>query len=135
MVARLCKRKVARYLLRFLELARKGEKEPVFVVNSGPAEINLEHVLPQSYDAAKWPNISADAAALYAYRLGNMVLLTKSENQSLGDGSFSDKKRVLAASSLLLTKEVGNEASWGEEEIKKRQTTMALAAVSVWPLR
>lgn len=129
------KSKVARYLLRSLELARKGDNEPEFVVNSDPAEINLEHVLPQSHDAVKWPNISADAAALYAFRLGNMVLLKKSENESLGDGSFADKKPVLAASSLLLTKEVANESCWGEEEIKKRQTAMASAAVGVWALR
>jgi hypothetical protein len=129
------KSKVARYLLRSLELNRKGDKEPELVVNSDPAEVNLEHVLPQSYDATKWPNINADAAALYAYRFGNMVLLKRSENDSLGNGSFADKKPVLAASSLLLTKEVAGEANWGEAEIKKRQAAMATDAVNVWALR
>src|SRR5262249_10636755 len=69
------KSKIARYLLRSLELERRGDKEPELIVNSDPTEINLEHVLPQSHHPAKWPMISSDAAALYAYRLGNMVLL------------------------------------------------------------
>ena len=133
--AEIGKSKVARYLLRSLELDRKGEKEPEFVVNTDPAEVNLKHVLPQSHDAKRWPNISADTAALFARRLGNMVLLKRSENESLGDGAFAEKKTVLAGSSILLTKEVAKEASWGDVEIKKRQSALATDAVKVWVLR
>lgn len=129
------KSKVARYLLRSLEIEKSGEKEPELIVNSDPTEVNLEHVLPQSHDLAKWPKLSADTAALYAYRLGNMVLLKKSENEKLGDGSFSDKKPILAASSLLLTKEVALSTDWGEAEIKARQLEMAKSAIKVWALR
>ncbi len=38
------------------------------------------------------------------HRLGNMVLLRKSENGSLGNGNFASKRPVLQASTPRLTK-------------------------------
>ena len=72
---------------------------------------------------------------MFASRLGNLVLLKKRENESLGNGGFQKKKAVLALSSLCLTKEVSNQQDWTDKEIKARQSRLAQMAVSVWPLR
>ena len=64
--------------------------------------------------------------------LGNQVLLRKSHNRQIGNRPFSVKKRVLAASDLVLTQEVGNEVDWTPAAIRERQARMAELAVSVW---
>lgn len=128
------KNKVARYLLPSLERQARGEVEPELVVNDDPSELNLEHVLPQSPES-NWPNVTPEEAAAYAYRIGNMVLLKKSENETLGSGSFGQKTSTLAASSLELTREVASNKSWGPKEIKTRQENLAKLAVKAWPLR
>ncbi|HEX8914542.1 MAG TPA: DUF262 domain-containing HNH endonuclease family protein [Humisphaera sp.] len=128
------KSKLARYLLRSLERGRRAEPEPELVVNADPGEVNLEHVLPQN-PGSNWPGVSAEEAAAFAYRLGNQVLLRRSENSSLGNGDFGHKRPVLAASSLLLTKEVAQAEAWTGTEIKARQEELAVLAAKVWPLR
>lgn len=128
------KNKLARYLLQSLERKKRGEKEPELVVNTDPSEVNLEHVLPQN-PGINWAGVSAELATVFAYRLGNMVLLRKSENESLGNGDFASKKPVLSASSLHLTQEVGAALAWDPDAIRKRQTALATLAVQVWPLR
>jgi hypothetical protein len=128
------KNKLARYLLQALERQEGGEEEPELIVNSDPSEVNLEHVLPQN-PGANWPGVSPELAAVFAYRLGNMVLLRKSENESLGNGDFLSKKPVLSASSLQLTKSVGAAGGWGPEEIRQRQSKLAKLAIQVWALR
>jgi hypothetical protein len=128
------KNKLARYLLQALERKSSGDTEPELVVNTDPTELNLEHVLPQNL-GTNWPGIAPEVAAANAYRLGNMVLLRKSENESLGNDGFAKKKPILLASSLVLTKRVGQSADWGPAEIKRRQDELAKLAIAVWPLR
>jgi hypothetical protein len=128
------KAKLARYLLQALERARSGESEPELVVNPDPDEINLEHVLPQNPETY-WPKVTPDEAAAFAYKLGNQVLLRKSENETLGNAGFAQKKPILSASTLKLTKEVGQETDWGPAQIKARQERLATLSLKVWTLR
>jgi hypothetical protein len=62
-----------------------------------------------------------------------MTLLKKAENRRIGNKPFSVKKAILLASSLELTKEVGESARWTGTEIKDRQLRLAKLAVTVWP--
>lgn len=130
----LTKSKVVRYLLSGLERQARNESEPELVVNEDATEVNLEHVLPQNPEQ-NWPNVTAEEAAAFAYRIGNFALLRKSENETLGNGPYTQKRPVLAASSLKFTSEIAAQASWGPDEIKSRQLQMAALAVKVWPLR
>ena len=130
----LTKNKVARYLLSAIERQARNESEPELVVNEDATELNLEHVLPQNPEQ-NWPNVTPEEAAAYAYRIGNFALLRKSENGTLGNGPYTQKRPVLAASSLKLTSEIAAQNSWGPEEIKSRQLNLATLAVNVWPLR
>jgi hypothetical protein len=123
----------ARYYLRALERAKAGEAEPELVPNPDETELNLEHVLAQNAEPADWTGITtAEDVATWAYRLGNMVLLTKSENEDVGNGAFPTKKPVLRASQLALTSEVGRRADWGPKQIDERQQRLAKLAVEAW---
>jgi hypothetical protein len=67
------------------------------------------------------------------YRLGNMALLQKRPNGRIGNKPWSDKKPVLAASKLVLTRQAGREPDWTKGVIDKRQQHFASLAVSTWP--
>lgn len=123
----------ARYYLRALERAKAGEAEPELVPNPDEAALNLEHVLAQNAEPTAWTGINAaEDVATWAYRFGNMVLLTKSENDDIGNGSFLSKKPVLRGSQLALTAEVGRKSDWGPKQIDERQRNLAKLAVATW---
>ena len=101
--------------------------------NPDEAALNLEHVLAQNAEPSDWTGITtADDVATWAYRVGNMVLLTKTENDDIGNGAFETKKSVLKASQLALTSEVGRKGDWGPKQIDERQRKLAKLAVKTW---
>ncbi|MBQ0994847.1 DUF262 domain-containing protein [Micromonospora sp. H61] len=125
----------ARYYLRSLEIQNnQPRKIPEFVANPNAGELNLEHVLPQSA-GAEWDSyIPRDRHTEYAYRLGNQVLLRATENKSIGNSAFAEKRPILAASSLSLTQTVGDKEDWTMEEIEARQRMLADLAIEFWKL-
>jgi hypothetical protein len=124
---------LARYLLRALEMKKKGEPEPELIPNEDQEVINLEHVLPEN-PGANWPAIDADTAAAIYRRLGNMVLLKATQNAVIGNRPFSAKKPTLTASGYDLTKMVGGKSTWGLKEIGQRQSELAALAVETWAI-
>lgn len=131
--ARVSATHLARYYLRALELQVKEEKEPSYVPNNEESAINLEHVLPDNPKKG-WTHIDAETAAAYHKKIGNLVLLQAKANTAVGNSPFSDKKKVLAKSGFLLTREVADATIWGVEEIRARQHRLAALAVKTWPL-
>jgi len=104
------------------------------VPNPDENELNLEHVLPQNAVPADWTDITSDEdVETWAYRLGNMVLLSKAENNVIGNGDFPSKVPVLKASDLELTSEVGRKRDWTPKQIESRQKELAKLAVETWP--
>ena len=69
----------------------------------------------------------------FLHRLGNLGLLQKGPNGRIGNKGFSEKKRILAASSFKLTSEIGAESDWTKGSIKNRQSRLADLSVDVWP--
>jgi len=65
--------------------------------------------------------------------IGNQVLLRAADNTELGNGPFSEKKAVLTASKLELTKEVGACGDWTPATIHERGERLGAAAVTTWP--
>jgi hypothetical protein len=131
--ARISHRYFARYLLRNLEVTKKGVAEPEFVPSEDENTINLEHIIPEN-PSDGWKYISADMAGALYKRLGNMVLLQASQNTAVGNASFTDKKNYFKTSPYLLTSEVGEiqSTTWGETDVNKRQTELAKLAVQTW---
>ena len=124
---------LARYYLRALEMNVKGLAQPELVPNEEEEDINLEHVLPETPEN-NWPAIDPELAAAYYNRIGNMVLLQAKKNSTIGNSSFVDKAKVLAASTYALTAEVGNSTTWSILQIQQRQKRLAKYAVETWPL-
>lgn len=124
----------ARFLLRAVEVQRRTDtKETVELTPSADeTTVNLEHVLPRNPAPKTWTGFSADDVASHAYRLGNMVLLSKAMNAALKNGDFPTKEKVLAASELVTTSEVGDLPDWTQTTISERQKRLADTAVRVW---
>ncbi len=123
---------LARYYLLALERTAQGEAEPELVPNANRDQVNLEHVLARNAVRADWPGFSDDEFSEMKLMLGNQVLLPRTQNDALGNGSFAEKKPVLEASALALTSEVGKCEDWTPEQIKRRQLRLAELAVLTW---
>lgn len=123
----------ARYYLRALESANADKSEPWHVTNENSSEITLEHVLPQKLNE-NWSNFDQETHRIYRRRIGNLCLLTKSGNNSLGSKSFAEKKDTIASAGLELTKSIAAKEDWGPAEIDERQAIMAKLAVKAWPV-
>ena len=130
--ASVSKSQLARYYVAALEKQAGGEIEPEFVPNLNEEQINLEHVLPQT-PSADWAHVDLESQKLYCKRLGNLCLMKRTENQTVGNDSFATKKRQYAASLFKLTKSISKEEDWGPTEIEKRQAVLADLAVKTWP--
>ena len=132
-IATVTNRKLARYYIRSLELAAKGESEPWHIPNDDRSVINLEHILPDKPEG-NWPLFSDDEVKIYRNRIGNLVLLRASENSNLRSASFLAKKVTYAISPYELTKQVATASEWSPTDISERQKILADLAITAWPI-
>jgi hypothetical protein len=123
---------LARYYLKAIDLYLKGEPKPQLLPSEDTTALNLEHVLPVT-PSANW-DISADVAAAYYRRLGNMALLGAADNVRLGNKPFTEKKKTYKGSPFILTDELSGFKKWGPEEISKHQQRMAEVAPKIWSI-
>jgi hypothetical protein len=123
------------YILRKLEQERRKRQAGARADETEPGALSLEHVLPKN-PGQDWQSIIQADRMLRedcAHRLGNMCLLTKSDNRGIGTASYADKKKVYAASGLLITNSIPSAYStWDRNAIDKRQAQMAQLAVAAW---
>lgn len=123
----------ARYYLRSLEMAAKGEATPWFIPNDDRQTINLEHVLPEE-PKKNWPEFDEETAKIYVRKLGNLALLLAKSNSDLGSGDFKSKLTVYKESPYVLTRQISDAKSWGPTQIRERQKGLADLALKAWPL-
>jgi len=129
--ARVTKTNLARYYLRSLELYKQDDRTPELGgVIDDSYTLNVEHVMPQR-ESPDW-NIPEQTAQQFRKRLGNMVLLSPTENVKLGTKPFKEKRKVYAQSPLLLTQSVGGYRDWGPTHIDEWQEQLAELAVKIW---
>lgn len=124
--------RLARYYLRSLEMAAKGEAEPWFMPQDDPNVINLEHVLPRKPEG-NWPAFTEDEVKIKTTRLGNLALMRATGNSDLKSASFAEKKDAYADSPYALTAEIAGVNDWTSDEIDNRQAQLARLAVKAWP--
>lgn len=97
---------------------------------------SIEHIMPQSLKADKWPSITISDHAEWVNTIGNLTPLNMIDNPAASNGSFEDKKQYLAESDWQITREIvsGQHAfsSWGIEAIQKRAELLANTAIHVW---
>lgn len=134
--ARVSKVALARYYLRALERQVVGKDQPELIPNTDPAELTLEHILPQRARDESWTEFfTEEEANAYTSRLGNMVLLSQKINSKLRSGSFEDKRTVFEESDLYLTKQVAKYSQWDKEAIETHQNYLAELAINTWKLQ
>ena len=103
--------------------------------NPNEAEINLEHILPQTL-TKDWKHFDSETGRSYVKRVGNLALLKKSGNEDVGNEKFTDKAKIYGKSELVLTKKIPEYATsgeWTKESIENRQQALAEIAVKAWP--
>lgn len=119
--------KIVRYILCEIE---KQLQNTALDFNSD--RFNIEHILPQNADD-NWGDFSNEEADIFLYRLGNMVLLSTSENKTLGNLEYSKKRKVLLQSSFKLTSKIADlYEEWSPEAIVNAQKFMAQKAKTIW---
>lgn len=119
--------RVVRYILCELERQHSGQD---YEFDSDA--FNIEHVLPQNPQEG-WEKFSDEDVDAMVYRIGNMALLTKGANKTIGNAAYAVKRPALLSSGFGLTRQLAadNEV-WTPERIAARQKALAKLAVSVW---
>ena len=140
-------------LSQWVQLAAFGETEGTqwlsLFVSSG---YEIEHIFPQTpSEKAQCEFGTYDDNTRVADKLGNLVLVEKSINSSLGNRAYSEKKDVYSESQLLLTRTLAKKPHigantkidaavaefdpfevWNESSIACRQSKLAQVARRVW---
>jgi hypothetical protein len=85
------KRKFTRYLLLKLDYLNSGNTQRW----NTPSQISIEHVLPQNPSAnSQWKkDFTDEEREEWLNRLGNLVLISRIKNTSLGNLDYIDKKK------------------------------------------
>lgn len=131
-----------------LECASRGKHS---VHTARPADLSVEHVLPQAW-TAHWrladgrtapadKLTGADEAMLASIQvreatlqtLGNLTLVTVPGNGTASNKAFADKRGWLRESLLALNLAIAGHETWDEAAIAQRADTLADLAVAVWP--
>ncbi len=83
-------RRFAKYVLLRLEYLLASHAAPLNL----PDEISVEHILPQTpNEASQWvKDFSEEQRDAWLHRLGNLMLLSRRKNTSLGNLDFADKR-------------------------------------------
>ncbi|MFA9479424.1 DUF262 domain-containing protein [Phycisphaerales bacterium AB-hyl4] len=122
----------ARYYLWALELATRGDKDPMLVNADDPDRFDLEHVMPQK-PSGQW-SISEEDHSQLVKRIGNLTILEKKINSDLKSDDFDVKQPAYAKSSIHLTRGLSDMTGWSKHEITARQTKLAALAPKIWTL-
>lgn len=111
----------------------------------------IEHIFPQTPTDEAKQEFGSTSDANVANRIGNLVLVEKSINASLGNRAFSKKRPVYLQSQLLLTRAVSERpkvgantridaavaslepfTEWNEKSVVKRQESIRGLARTIW---
>lgn len=133
-IAQVSKGKIARYYLSAIERYIRSNIDSSLVPSEDINKVNLEHVMPEKYEA-RWAGLDSETAASYVKRIGNLTLLNASKNSSLGNANFEAKKKIFSGSDLVITQKICEFNAWGPSEIEQRQAQLAKFAVKVWQTR
>ena len=141
-------------LTQHIDLRAYGETEGTkWLSHYTRGGFEIEHIFPQQPSSEATAEFGEREDPYIAARLGNLVLVEKSINASLGNRSFSQKRDVYSQSKLLLTKSLAERPTigsntkidiavadldpcteWNEAAVIKRQNELSVLARSIWRL-
>lgn len=93
---------------------------------------SIEHIMPQTIRAEKWPGISPGEHVEWVNTIGNLTPLNMPDNISNSNHSFADKVENIKNSDWQITREVNTDNGWGIQSIQQRGNDLAEKAVSIW---
>ena len=100
------------------------------------ANFQMEHILPRQVLTDWWrSHLGPEAESIhrrYRNTIGNLLLLTDTENLAAGTNSFEDKKSVYADADRVLVREVSGYQTWKETDIKRRTRRLNTISVQLW---
>lgn len=114
-------------ILETIERSR-GHKEPASL-----AEVQVEHVMPQTLNAAWRGALGAGAEVIHKDWLhtpGNLTL--SAYNQELWNHGFDVKRARYGQSNIVITRELGAVNEWGQDGIRARGSKLASEAAAIW---
>ena len=142
-----------RYILsKFEEEKRSRFQEQTSI----PEGLSIEHIMPRVWHE-HWPLLNEEKAAHSGYyssleedlsdaaldqfrkrinlidTVGNLTLVTRELNASLGNGPWKEKREKMGQSILALNKELAELPKWDEDEIVKRSEDLAHLVKKIWP--
>lgn len=120
----------SRPVLRLLSDLLGDDPETVEASN-----VTVEHVLPKSPNAqSEWANAFGNPKA-YAHRLGNMALLTFQENQAVGNSEYQDKRKILAKSRFVLSRDAAQAGAWTPAHVLARSDALVGVMFDHWQIK
>lgn len=121
--------KLVRYLLGSIEKVLSENKKAIDLFSP---ELTIEHIMPLS-PSDEW-NIDADEHKRLVNRLGNLTLLSKSEQKKTSDHKFETKLMIYKKSSYKITNEIigTSKNGWDRDMIEQRQEWLFKKAKSIW---
>lgn len=121
--------KKARYILGEIEAAIDATNVVDFSL------LTLEHILPETPNGDWIDHFGKKNYDEHIDRLGNMTLVSTELNRELKRKPFSEKKKILKASTLKITKKIQEYETWNSESVNDRQNWMASFAVQRWKIQ
>lgn len=110
------------------EARKKGE---VFEMSS---DMTIEHILPQDWDSklSGWEHFNAEQHQSLHRRLGNLMLLTRKENELVARKPFPEKTLVYGDAKYKEATFISKFDGWSEDSIRQRQEEIAKELCKVW---
>ncbi len=93
---------------------------------------SIEHIMPQTIRADKWPGISPGEHVEWVNSIGNLTPLNMPDNINNSNNAFADKIENIKKSDWQITREIKTENGWGINSIQERGNNLALKAVTIW---
>lgn len=105
------------------------------VVSNDQTEIvleSIEHIMPQTLRADKWPGITPSEHVEWVNTIGNLTPLNMPDNITNSNHSFAEKIDNIRNSDWQITREIPTDKGWGIEQIKERGRSLAEKATVAW---
>ncbi|HWA27948.1 MAG TPA: DUF1524 domain-containing protein [Lacunisphaera sp.] len=93
----------------------------------------VEHILPQNLSGDWKLEFSKDEHDAYVGLLGNLAPLTESQNKSVQDDPWKDKRKRFKGSNFKSTANLYDNTEWKKLQIRERTEALTKWIISRWP--
>jgi hypothetical protein len=123
-----------------LVLLRLNDEISGSLQNLDPEKYSVEHILPKNSGAeSEWQQLfTPELREKSVQVLGNLTLVTKSQNERASNMDFAGKKAIYAEARgggpLAITRELIDVAQWGPAELAARSDLMLARINQIWQI-